>query len=196
MKRLLLPVVIVVGLVCAAPAAAQEPLGAQGGLGLYDRVVGSLEPVRAFLEDYADLADGEVTTASADIWGAQLLSTDSTGQGVTGGSPPGGYYPDAPEEIREAGYTLEGLTSRDISLMSALDFADWLGSTIALPFQLARGLQALVSEIGPLGFFLSWLFMAALWVGIVYFLEFLVSFVASLLNVGSKVIEAIGLFKP
>jgi hypothetical protein len=193
MKRLLLPVALF--LVLTAPAAAQEPIQTQE-LGLYERVVSGLQPVRDFLEDYADLADGEITTASEDIWGAQLLSTETTGQGVTASSPPGEYYPDAPEQIRQAGYTLEGLTSRDISLMSALDFADWLGVTVALPFQIARGLQDLVSLIGPLGFFLSWLFMAALWVGIVYFISFLVSFVSSLLSIGSKVVEVIGLFKP
>jgi len=192
MKRLLLPIVL---WLIASPAAAQEPIQTQE-LRLYDRVVSSLSPVRAFLEDYADLADGEITTASEDIWGAQLLSSDSTGQGVGSGSPPGSYYPDAPAQIRQAGYTLEGLTSRDISLMSAFDFADWLGVTLALPFQIARGLQELVSMVGPLGFFLSWLFMAALWVGIVYFIEFLISFASTLLNIGSKVVEVIGLFKP
>lgn len=193
MKKIFLS--IAVFLFLATPAAAQEPVQVQE-MRLYDRVTSMLSPVRAFLEDYADLADGEVSTAAEDIWGAQLLSMESTGQGVTASSPPGSYYPDAPEQIRQAGYTLEDLTSRDISLMSALDFADWLGVTLALPFQIARGLQELVEMVGPLGFFLSWLFMAALWVGIVYFMSFLVSFLSNLLGIGSKVIDVIGLFKP
>lgn len=179
----------------AAPAYAQEPVGS-AELSMYDQVTGIVQPAVDFLNDYADIASGDVTTAADDFWGAQLLSTEATGQGVTSSAPPGSYYPDSPDEIRQAGYTLEGLTSRDISLMSALDFADWLGVTLALPFQIARGLQELASTLGPLGFFLSWLFMATLWVGIVYFISFLSSFLSSLLNLGSKVVEFIGLVKP
>jgi hypothetical protein len=182
-------------LILVTPAFAQGPPGG-ANLDLYDRIVEGLTPVVDFLDDYAALADGDVNTAAEDVWGAQLLSSDATGQGVPDTSPPGDYYADAPDEVREVGYTLESLSSRDTSAMSALDFAEWLGVAIALPFVFVRGLQDLASTMGPLGFFVSWLLLAAVWVGIVYFIVFLISFIRSLLQMGQTVLEALQLFKP
>ena len=193
MKRLGLLCLLL--LVTAAPAYAQSPPGG-GDLDFYDRVVEGLQPLVNFLDDYADLAGGDITSAAEDFWGAQLLATEDTGQGVPTTSPPAEYYADAPDELREVGYTLETLSSRDTSAMSALDFAEWLGVAIALPFVFVRGLNDLASTIGPIGFFLSWLLLAAVWVGIVYFLVFLLSVIRSLLRVGDVVLEGFSLFKP
>lgn len=192
-------ILVVAWLVLASPVLAQGPItgaSATGGSGsVYDTVVAAVAPVVDFLDDYAALA-ASPATATADIWGAQLLSTGDTGEGPGTGSPPAEYYPDAPEQVREVGYTLEGLTTADISAMSALDFARWLGFAVALPFEFARGLQDIAAIIGPIGLFLSWLFMAALWVGIIYFFSFLISFIKTLLEVGGKVLQAIELFRP
>jgi len=197
-RRLVWLVAVAAWLILIDPATAQGPIGASsatGGTGtsLYDDVVAALAPVTDVLNDYAALA-AEPTTAPEDIWGAQILSLEATGQGPITGSPPAEYYPDAPDQIREAGYTLEGLTTADISAMSALDFAHWLGVTVALPFEIVRGLQSIVSIIGPFGFFFGWLWLAALWVGFVYFLSFLVPFIKSVIAIIAKIVEFIALF--
>jgi hypothetical protein len=174
----------------ASPAYAQGPPNT-----LLDSVADLVAPLQDFLDDYAALATGDMTTAAADIWGAQLLSTEDTGQGVPSTSPPAEYYADAPEEARTVGYTLETLSDRDLTAMSALDFANWLGVAIALPFTFIRGLIDISTIMGPLGFFVSWLLLAALWVGIVYFVVFLISFIRSLLKLGETVMAGIGLLK-
>lgn len=191
-------IILAVWLFLVTPVAAQGPIGASatdGSGSVYDTVVAAVAPIVDFLDDYAALA-ASPATITEDVWGAQLLSTGDTGEGPGTGSPPPEYYPDAPEQVREAGYTLEGLTTADISAMSALDFARWLGFTMALPFEFARGVQDIAAIIGPIGLFLSWLFMAALWVGIIYFISFLISFIKTLLEVGGKVLQAIELFRP
>lgn len=181
-------------LALAAPALAQSP-GDETGAGLYDRVVEYVSPMTDFLNDYAMLAT-QPTTATAAIWGAQLVSSADTGQGPTITTAPVGYYDDAPTQIRNAGYTFEGLTTASIGSMSALDFARWLGTAVALPFQLARGVQQVVPILGPIGIFLSWLMLATLWVGIMYFLSFLLGFIGNLFSLADKVMAAIGLLKP
>jgi hypothetical protein len=183
-------IAIAAWLALAAPALAQEPGG-----GIYDQVVGAVAPVVDFLDDYAALATQPIT-ATETIWGAQLLSTADTGESPGSAAPPAEYYPDAPEAVRQAGYTLDGLSTASIGSMSALDFARWLGVSVALPFQLARGVQDVTAIIGPMGLFLTWLMLAVLWVGIMYFLSFLMGFIGNLLSLGEKVIAAIGLFKP
>lgn len=197
MKRLTIVTWLLIWLSLPSPTLAQGPGG------LIDAVQDALSPVVDFLDDYAALAGcsgGECGGLQDDvdaIWGGQLLSTDETGQGVPDDeAPPAEYYADSPEEIRQMGYTLETLTSRDISAMSALDFANWLGYTLALPFLFVRGLQDLADLLGPFGVFLSWLLLAALWVGMVYFISFLVSFVSTLLNIGGRILQAVALFKP
>jgi len=182
-------------LLLVPPVSAQGPVDASGSTSLYDQIVAALGPVQDFLDDYAALAVAP-STATEDIWGAQLLSSAETGEGPGTGAPPAEYYPDAPQQVREAGYTLEGLTTADISSMSALDFAHWLGVALALPFEFVRGLQDIGDIIGPFGVFLSWLFFAALWVGIIYFLSFLISFVKNIINLGGKVLQIIEVFKP
>jgi hypothetical protein len=177
-------------LALATPSFAEGPSPS-----IYDSVVNTVSPVVDFLDDYAALATTP-TTATATIWGSQLLSSTDTGQGPGSATPPADYYADSPEQIRAAGYTFEGLTTASIGAMSALDFARWLGSAVALPFQLARGVQAVVPILGPIGIFLSWLMLATLWVGIMYFLSFLIGFIGNLLNLADKIIGAIGLLKP
>jgi hypothetical protein len=181
---------IALWLAVTSPALAQGPSPST-----YDMVVNAVAPVVDFLDDYSILAMAPLTATSA-IWGGQLLSTADTGQGPGSATPPADYYPDAPAQIRQSGYTMESLATADIGAMSALDFAHWLGISVALPFQLARGMQGIVTIIGPMGIFLSWLMLATLWVGIIYFLSFLAGFIGNLLELGSKIVEIIGLVKP
>jgi hypothetical protein len=189
-------IVTAVGILLMPPvAAAQGPIDASGGTSLYDLIVGAVAPMVDFLDDYAALAAAP-STATEDIWGTQILSSADTGQGPGTGTPPAEYYPGAPEQIRQAGYTLEGLTTADISLMSAFDFAHYLGVALAMPFDFVRGLRVIGDIVGPIGLFLTWLFFATLWVGFIHFLSFVTSFIKSILGLGGRILQIIGMFKP
>jgi hypothetical protein len=195
MKRLYLLVVTTMVLMVAAPVYAQDP--DETDLNFYDQIVETLSPIEDDLADFAALVDSDaVSNTITSVWGVQLLSSGDTGQGVTEASPPGGYYPDAEEEVRQAGYTLENLSSRDISQMSVFDFVQWLAVTISLPFAFIRGLLDLTSVLGPVGLFISWLLLAVLWVVIVYFLSLLIPFARFVLELIDKIFSAIELFTP
>ena len=185
---------ILVMLVMASPAHAQDP--DDDDLSLYEQIVETLGPIEDDLADFATLVDSDAISNTTNLWGVQLLSSDDTGQGVTESSPPGDYYPDAEDEVRQAGYVLEDLSSRNISQMSVFDFVQWLAATIALPFAFIRGLLDLTSVLGPIGLFISWLLLAVLWVVIVYLLSLLIPFARFVLELIDKIFSAIELFTP
>lgn len=181
-------------LISSTPVFAQNP---DDDFDFYDEVVRAMEPLRQQLEDFTTLINGDtISGTTTSIWGVQLFSSSDTGQGVTETTPPPGYYVDAPEEIRQSGYTLEGLSSRDLSQMSVFDFVAWLGHTIALPIIFVRGLTNLVSTLGPIGIFLSWLFLAMLWVAIIHFISFMISLVRFIVELVKGIFAAIELFTP
>lgn len=161
----------------------------------------TLAPVQEFLEDYADIAnvvvsDTEETTET--LWLEMIYDTT---EGITvaetiSENVPVDYYPDAPQTIRQYGYSYEALTSSDMSAMNALDFAAWLGWAVALPFLYLRSVQELGETIGPVGLFIAWLILAVFWVAWVQFMEFIISMASALLGLIGRVIQFIGIAKP
>jgi len=160
----------------------------------------ALSPLVDFLQEYADIAttvlsDTESTTDT--LWIKMLYETT---EGITitetiSDDVPVDYYPDAPQTIRQYGYTYEALTSSDMSAMNTLDFVAWLGWAVALPFLYLRSVAEIGETIGPIGLFISWLLMAVFWVAFVYFMEFLLSMASALLGLIGRVVQFIGLAK-
>jgi hypothetical protein len=196
MKRLI--VVLMLWLIVAAPVYADPPAPS-----VRSRLETTLAPLIDFLDDYAALAGcsigycpGLLPQVNA-LLGAQTFSTEDTGQGPpAAGSPPGDYYPDAPDDIREIGYSFEAIADLDMSQMSLLDFVRWTGRGFALPFRWVKAIwEWLRVDVGPLALFLAWLFLAAWWVLIIYTISFVLKFLDKVINIGEKLVSVASLFK-
>lgn len=189
-KALILAITIF--LLLPSPALAQG----KDNNSLLDRIKQILGPIEDTIAEFAALAETDYVGSAEDYWGLNWRSTQLTDQQFIQSTAPISYYNGAPAEIKDIGYTIEQLQTANTAQMSPMDYASWLGSMIAIPFQFVRGLSTMGQILGPLGIFLSWLFMAATWVTFVYFIEFMLKTLRSAFGIGSAILNLIGNIKP
>jgi hypothetical protein len=183
--------------VATRPAYAAGPVK-MADFDLLQAITDLLAPLVDVLDDFIALLETDYETTAENYFGLNWQSTDETGQAFVAQTAPVDYYADGslPDEVRDLGYSLESVVDLDTTSMSAADFASWLGGVVALPFLYARGFQIVASLAGPVGLFVSWLLVGAVWVTLVYFIEFLISTAGTIFSVGSRILELIGLVKP
>jgi len=173
---------------------------AQGGDGeastTRHRLTELIGDITGTLEEYRQIVTLDFSSVAEQYLGPQWLSTQKTGYAYDFQNAPANYYPDAPEQVRDWGYTLESLKDVSTNEMTPLDFASWLGGLVALPFAFVRGLWALGDIFGPLGLFIRWLMLAASWVLFIYTIEYIAKFVRSVYEIGMALTRFIVSLKP
>lgn len=152
--------------------------------------------VTGTLEKYQTIVNLDLRATGEQYLGTQWLSTSKSGNAYGYHTAPADYYPDAPQQVRDWGYTLDNLKNVNINEMTPLDFASWLGGLVSLPFVFVRGLWALGDIFGPLGLFIRWLMLAASWVMFVYTVEFIAKFARSIYELGMALTRFIVSLKP
>jgi len=179
-----------------------QPSGGGGGsssIDLTGRVEELLSPVETTLTNFETVAGGDYETTASNLFGVNWNLAVTTTQAYEAQTAAADYYNDdsIPDELRDVGYSLEeGLSTVDTATMSPIDYASYLGAVVAIPFLYVRGFQEIASFLGPIGLFITWLIIAAIWVTLVNFLSFLLSTASTIFSIGSRILELIGLVKP
>lgn len=165
---------------------------------LTENVQETLSPVESTLSDFNAVVNGGYETTAQQLFGINWNTVTTTTQAYEPLTAAGDYYddPSIPDELRDTGYSLESLSDVDTSTMSPLDYSSYLGAVVAIPFLYVRGFGEIAEFVGPIGLFVTWLLIAAVWVTLVNFLAFLLSTASSIFSVGSRILQLIGLVKP
>ena len=184
----------------AVPALAQEPPTSTDVKKVQStnaaRLTQLLGDLTGVLDKYRAVVNLDLRGVGEQYLGTQWLSTEKTSNAYGWHEAPADYYPDAPKQIRDWGYTLSLLENINFNEMSPADFASWLGGLVSLPFVFVRGLWALGDIFGPLGLFIRWLMLASTWVLFVYTIEFIAKFARSVYELGMALTRFIVSLKP
>ena len=107
---------------------------------------------------------------------------------------PAWYAPNLPRPIADVGWTFEQAIGPGdtVPRFTNQSFASFAGHIISLPFSLIRSVWDTLTRFGPIGLFLGWLFIMAIFVFSMEFIRLLIALLSVVIRFIVRLVELLG----